>query len=267
VGDRYLRGNNSSGSPWRWEGSWFWIWCLLEMVTAFAYEVLLHRAQPCRWRSRRCNLMPSGRRFFNLRYGGPTSIPSRVFEACMIWSDSFPMDWRSTPLRIIAGRGIPSNRSMFLGSDAWRTPARSGGGSLGLHWKIFFCCRMLYVKERPYILDRRSPRTIFPRAFLHIVHATFQWMDIWCLLDPALFSKKKTNNVREYAYVRERSKIKLPTRSECSDQSVYVPPSEFYHVVWMLLRMIWSWQYSADFDTYSYLFPGLILDSVTNTTT
>jgi hypothetical protein len=73
--------------------------------------------------------------------------------------------------RIIAARGLPSSRSLFLGGDVWRTPATSGRGAQGLHCKFFICSRVLYVKRRALSLDRRFPRTRIVGAFLQFVPA------------------------------------------------------------------------------------------------
>jgi hypothetical protein len=78
-----------------------------------------------------------------------------------------------TRLRVIAVRGLPSNRLSFLG-DAWRMPTSGGRGAQGLHCKIFFYFRVLFVKRKALSLDRRFPRASCARAFLHIVPATFQ---------------------------------------------------------------------------------------------
>jgi hypothetical protein len=50
-------------------------------------------------------------------------------------------------LRLVAGRGLPSCRSLFLGGDALRTPARGGGGALGLDCFVSFSSRVLFVKK------------------------------------------------------------------------------------------------------------------------
>jgi hypothetical protein len=75
-------------------------------------------------------------------------------------------------LKIFAGMGLPSNWSLLLGGDAWRTPASGRGGVLGLYCKIYFCSRVLFVKRKALSLNRRFHRANCARAFLHIVPAT-----------------------------------------------------------------------------------------------
>jgi hypothetical protein len=73
--------------------------------------------------------------------------------------------------KIVIGRGLPSSWSLFLGGDAWRTPARCGGDARGLHcWNILYP-RVLCVKRKPLSLDRRFSRDRTVRAFLHNVSA------------------------------------------------------------------------------------------------
>jgi hypothetical protein len=61
-------------------------------------------------------------------------------------------------LRIIAGKGLLSNRLWFLGGEAWRTPTKSGGGAQGLLCMNLLCLGVLFVKRKDLSLDRRFPR-------------------------------------------------------------------------------------------------------------
>jgi hypothetical protein len=70
-------------------------------------------------------------------------------------------------LWIIARRGLLSSRSLFLGGDALRTPARSGGGAQGLHCMYFFCFRVLCVKKKGLIF-KLFLRTRLARTFLKL---------------------------------------------------------------------------------------------------
>jgi hypothetical protein len=89
-------------------------------------------------------------------------------------------------LRVFAGKGLPSNKSSFLGGE-WRTLASGGGGAQGPHCKIYFCSRVLFVKRKPLSLDRRSPRATIVRIFLHSVSATCLLMESWT---PTFVQKK-----------------------------------------------------------------------------
>jgi hypothetical protein len=75
-------------------------------------------------------------------------------------------------LRIVAGKGLPSNRLWFLGGEAWRTPAKSGGGAQGLLCMNLLCLGVLFVKRKDLSLDRRFPRACVKRSFLQFVPAT-----------------------------------------------------------------------------------------------
>jgi hypothetical protein len=70
--------------------------------------------------------------------------------------------------RVFTGRGLPSSRLLFLGSDAWRSPANGAGGAQELHCKNFFGFRVLFVKRKALSLDRIFPRASCARSFLHI---------------------------------------------------------------------------------------------------
>jgi hypothetical protein len=74
--------------------------------------------------------------------------------------------------KIIAGRGLPSSWSLLLGGDAWRTPARCGGGARGLHCKKIICSMVFFVKRGALSVDRRFPWAGMLRFFLNIVPAT-----------------------------------------------------------------------------------------------
>ncbi|XP_047085458.1 uncharacterized protein LOC124696841 [Lolium rigidum] len=50
--------------------------------------------------------------------------------------------------RICAGKGRSSILVLFLGGDAWRTPASGGGGIQGLDCFSSFCSQVFYVKRQ-----------------------------------------------------------------------------------------------------------------------
>jgi hypothetical protein len=72
-------------------------------------------------------------------------------------------------LHIIAGRGLPSSRSLFLGGNAWRTPASGEEDAQRLICKIFFGSRVFCIKRMALSLDRRSPRDRIEKVVLKTV--------------------------------------------------------------------------------------------------
>jgi hypothetical protein len=75
------------------------------------------------------------------RSGHGGSKPAHHEVICSPWRPSGP--W----LRLVVGRGLPSCRPLFFGGDASRTPARGGGGALGLDCLVSISSRVLYVKK------------------------------------------------------------------------------------------------------------------------
>jgi hypothetical protein len=76
--------------------------------------------------------------------------------------------------QINVGRGLPSSWPLFLGGNAWRTPAKCGGGTEGLDCFRSSSSRVLCVKSRVLSSNSRFPRARDARTFVEIVPATLQ---------------------------------------------------------------------------------------------
>jgi hypothetical protein len=76
--------------------------------------------------------------------------------------------------QINVGRGLPSSWPLFLGGNAWRTPAKCGGGTDGLDCFRSSSSRVLCVKSRVLSSNSRFPRARDARTFVEIVPATLQ---------------------------------------------------------------------------------------------
>jgi hypothetical protein len=81
----------------------------------------------------------------------------------------------SGPRRLMSvGRGLPSSWSLFLNSDASRTPASSGGGAQGLDCFRSASSRVLVVIFEGLSSNSRFSRARDAGAFVKLVPATFQ---------------------------------------------------------------------------------------------
>jgi hypothetical protein len=60
--------------------------------------------------------------------------------------------------QINSGRGLPSSWPLFLGGDAWRTPAGSGGDTEGLDCITSFSSRVFLVKSEGLSSNSRFSR-------------------------------------------------------------------------------------------------------------
>jgi hypothetical protein len=103
---------------------------------------------------------------FHLRCGCSKLSGHEVI--CSPWLESGPQR------QINAGRRLPSNWPLFLGGDAWRTPAMCGGGTEGLDCFISFSSRVLCVKSKVLSSNSRFSRASDARTFVQIVPATLQ---------------------------------------------------------------------------------------------
>jgi hypothetical protein len=71
-----------------------------------------------------------------------------------------------------AGRGLPSSWPLFLGGDAWRTPAIGGGDTQGRNRFSFPCCRVFFVKSEGLSSNTRLARASDARTSVQFVPAT-----------------------------------------------------------------------------------------------
>jgi hypothetical protein len=98
------------------------------------------------------------------RSGHGSSKPAHHEVICSPWRAGGP--W----LRLVVGRGLPSCRSLFLGGDASRTPARGGGGALGLNCLVSVSSKVLFVKRSAFSSDRSPPWTRMQKGCIFILY-------------------------------------------------------------------------------------------------